>query len=375
VKASLNLAPIGEQFQIPGKFVDAHPYGNGHINATYLVTYRGTKGETRYIHQRINDRVFTDIPRLMHNIGVVCRHVRAKLEAASTADLDRHVLTLVRRGVPTNGGDDVLRDQHGHWWRTYEFIEGATAHEFVDSPERAYAVARAFGGFLRALSDLDPSELYETLPGFHDTYKRFATLTAAISADSCKRALKATDEITYCLQNAHLAQQLEELREAGSARVCVTHNDTKINNVLIDDATGEGICVIDLDTVMPGLALYDFGDIVRTATTPAAEDEPDLSKVHVDVRMFEAVARGYIEMAGDALLHTEIDHLVTAGKVITFESGIRFLADYLMGDVYFRVKTADHNLRRARTQFALVRSLQAHEDELREIVQRIVAKG
>jgi Phosphotransferase enzyme family len=365
MRASLNLAPIGEQFQISGKFVDAYPFGNGHINATYLATYRGKTGERRYIHQRINDRVFTDI---------VCRHVRAKLEAEGIGDLERHVLTLVRAGIPTNSGESVIRDEHGYWWRTYEFIEGGTAHEFVDSPVRARAVGRAYGGFLRALRDLAPSELHETLPGFHDTYKRFATLTAAISEDSCKRALNVTTEITYCLQNAHLAQQLEKLREAGSARVCVTHNDTKINNVLIDDVTGEGICVIDLDTVMPGLALYDFGDIVRTATTPAAEDEADLSKVRVDVQMFESAARGYIEMAGDALLHTEIDHLVTAGKVITFESGIRFLADYLMGDVYFRVKTADHNLRRARTQFALVRSLQAHENELREIVKRIVAE-
>jgi hypothetical protein len=358
VNVSSDLAAIAGRFEISGRLVDAKPFGNGHINATYLATYRGPQGEDRYIHQRINQRVFPDVPRLMHNIGIVTGHVRGK------------GLTIVPRTISTRDGGAAYLDDRGEWWRTYEYVDGASAHEFVETPERAYEVARAFGGFLHAVHDLDPGVLYETLPGFHDTYKRFDALTDAISRDPCKRAASAADEITFSLKNAHLAQQLDLLRESGAARVCVTHNDTKMNNVLIDDRSGQGVCVIDLDTVMPGRALYDFGDIVRTATTPVAEDEIDLSKVSVDARMFEAVVSGYLETAGDALSQPEVDHLVTAGKVITFESGIRFLADYLQGDTYFRVVARDHNLRRARTQFALVKSLDEREEELRRIVRR-----
>jgi hypothetical protein len=372
VNDAAGLEYVGARFQIEGRFVEGRRYGNGHINATYLATYDGPRGPIQYIHQRINDRVFPDVPALMHNIGIVCRHVRAKLEADHIEGIDRRVLTLIRPLVPTQDGGDVLQAGDGSWWRTYDFIDGSTAHEYVESPQQAHTVAKAFGGFLRAVRDLDPSTLHETLPGFHDTYRRFETLITAISSDPANRAIEASPEITFCLQNARLAHQLEQLREGGSVRNCVTHNDTKINNVLIDDRTGEGICVIDLDTVMPGLALYDFGDIVRTATAPAAEDEPDLSRIEVSLPMFEAVARGFITMAGEALLEAEIDHLVTAGKVITFESGIRFLADYLLGDVYFRTNAPDQNLRRARTQFALVESLERNEEQLHQIVRRIV---
>ena len=371
MRASLDLAHIGAQFEITGTFVDAYPFGNGHINATYLATYREKAREYRYLHQRINERVFTNIPHLMHNIGVVTRHMRAKLETSLLDEARRRVLTLVRCNVATKDGADAYCDDYGYWWRTYEFIEGATAYDFIDTPEQALAVGRAFGGFLQAVDDLDPSVVFETLPNFHDTRKRFDALQIAIAEDSCQRAIKASDEIAYCLQREDLADRLDLLRTTGSARVRVTHNDTKVNNVLLDDRTGEGICVIDLDTVMPGLALYDFGDIVRTATTSVAEDEIDLSKVRVDARMFEAVTRGYVEAAGAALSSEEIEHLLISAHVITFENGIRFLADYLMGDTYFRIRDHDQNLRRARVQFALMKSLEEQRRSLDEIVLRV----
>ncbi len=365
------IRSIASQFEIPGELVAARRYGEGHINDTYLASYRVAGCERQFIHQRINGTVFPDVAALMQNIGRVTRHARKKLEARRFADVDRRVLTLVPAASSNGEGLDVLRDADGFWWRTYAYIHGARSHQIADSPQRCYHAARAFGAFLHTLSDLDGGPLNETIPSFHDTPKRLAIFAEAVSRDECHRALGVREDIEHYFRHASLADALESLRRSGIAREYPTHNDTKINNVLIDDDSGEGICVLDLDTVMPGIALYDFGDLVRTATTRAAEDEPDVSKVSVDVPMFAAVARGFIEGAGDLLTRDEIEHFVTAGKVITYEIGMRFLTDHLNGDRYFRTHREGQNLDRARAQFALLGSLIEHEDELRSIVREI----
>jgi len=358
------LAAIAARFRVQGEFIGAERYGTGHINETYLGRYRTKNGQRRYIHQRINDRIFSDILSLMSNVGRVTRHVRAKLEAADAGEIDRRVLSLVPTVVETSDGADVLRAQDGSWWRTYVFIDRARTYDTIQGPVQAYQASRAFGKFVASLADLPGERLHETIPAFHDTNKRLADLVITAERDAMNRAKDVGPEIEYCLRNAGLADSLSSLQRAGIARECVTHNDTKLNNVMIDDVTGEGVCVIDLDTVMPGIALFDFGDMVRTATMPVAEDERDISLVQASAEMFEALARGFIEGAGSLLASAEREHLVAAGKVMTFECGIRFLTDYLQGDRYFRTHRPKQNIDRARTQFALLESLSRQEERL-----------
>lgn len=259
----------------------------------------------------------------------------------------------------------------GSWWRTYAFINDVATYGYLDSPERAYQGARAFGAFIGALSDLSGPPLNETIRSFHDTQARFAALDDALARDPLRRARDARAEIAYCMKNASLANALDQLKSAGIATECVTHNDTKINNVLFDDASGEGICVVDLDTVMPGLAPYDFGEIIRTATLPVAEDERDLSLVEVSLPMFQAVTRGFIDGSAKLLSRREIEYAVVAGRVMAFENGLRFLTDHLVGDTYFRIGRAAQNLDRARTQFAFERSLECHEERLRSVIAEV----
>lgn len=355
---------IGREFSIRGEFVSAVRLLNGHINETYVATYRAEDGESRFVHQKINDRIFTNVPALMENIGRVTSHIRDKLARRGANDVSRRVLTLVPAVLGGNSGPDVVRAADGSWWRTYRFIENARTHDVVDSPHRARSAARAFGRFISDLADMDGPRLHETIPNFHATRTRFVQFREAVDADSLDRARDATEEIKFCLENEALADRLEALRDSGIARECVTHNDAKLNNIMVDDATGEAICVIDLDTVMPGLALHDFGDMVRTAAMPAAEDETDLSLVEVDVAMFEALVQGFTQGAGGLLSREEPEHFVSAGQVMTFECGLRFLADYLQGDAYFRTSRPKQNLDRARTQFALVRSLEQNRSRL-----------
>ncbi|MCX7916301.1 MAG: aminoglycoside phosphotransferase family protein [Verrucomicrobiae bacterium] len=343
---------MSRNFVIYGEFVCARPHGSGHINDTYAVTFDQAGKPVRYIVQRINHRVFNNPVALMENIYRVTTHVKAKLTGARS----RRALTL----VPTRDGQPFHRDEAGNFWRCYLFIEGARTYDAVESPKQAYEAARAFGRFQQLLADLPAPRLHETIPDFHHTPKRLAALEAAIAADTAGRARECGPEIEFVMKRRALTRALVE---AGLPER-VTHNDTKLNNVMLDDATGEGVCVIDLDTVMPGLALYDFGDQVRTTTSPAKEDERDLTKVGLRREMFEALARGYLEAAGRFLTREEKELLVVAGKVITLEIGIRFLTDYLSGDVYFKVHRPGHNLDRCRTKFKLVESIEAQEHEL-----------
>ncbi|MCK5852272.1 aminoglycoside phosphotransferase family protein [bacterium] len=345
---------IADAFDVPGTYIGEYPYGNGHINDTYCVVYENKGKEVRYIRQRINKNIFKDVPALMDNIGRVTRHQRAKFKEAGKTDINSRVLTL----VSSKTGEDYIIDAEGHYWRTYIFLEGLLTLEIVEKPEHAFQTAKAFGEFQCQLADMTTPRLHETIPDFHNTRSRFNTLVKAIEADEFNRAKNVQEEINFVIQREKIVDVLLNLQQAGELPERITHNDTKLNNVLINADTGEGMCVIDLDTVMPGLALYDFGDMVRTATNSEEEDERDLSKVEMDINMYNALKEGYLSTAGDFLTPKEIELLPFSGQLITFEIGIRFLTDYLQNDVYFKIHRDKQNIDRCRKQFKMVESME-----------------
>ncbi len=353
-----DIGAVARHFEISGNFLRAVPYGNGHINDSYCAEFDAARVPVRFIIQRINHHIFGDPVALMQNIERVTSHLATQV--AGEPDASRRVLTL----VPARDGKAWHRDESGNYWRVYRFIERARSYDTVQSPQQAFQAARAFGQFQKLLATLPAPRLNDTIPDFHHTPKRFAALERAIAADAAGRVAQAKPEIDFAMAHQPIVAGLlnAQLPER------VTHNDTKFNNVLLDDTTGEGICVIDLDTVMPGLVPYDFGDMVRTTTSPAAEDERDLSKVAMQFPMFEALVRGYLSSAAEFLTEAEKRSLAFSGKLITFEIGIRFLADHLNGDTYFKVHREGHNLDRCRTQFALVRSIEQQEDAMNRLV-------
>lgn len=359
-----DILRIGRQFEITGELRSALPFTHGHINDTYVATYITNDRYTSYVHQRINQHVFKHPAGVMDNIQRVTSHIRRKLEGNQVDDVNRRVLTL----VAARDGAYFHRTPEGDYWRTYQFIDAARIHDVVETPEQAYQAARAFGQFQQFLTDLPPPRLHETIPYFHDTPRRLQTLEAAIAADASHRAHDARREIEFVMARRDLCHTLLDLHATGEIPERITHNDTKFNNVMLDDKTREGICVLDLDTVMPGLALYDFGDMIRTTTSPTAEDELDLSKIHMQLPMFEALARGYLEAVGACLTPAEKQHLAFSGKLITLEIGIRFLTDHLEGDHYFKTHRPNHNLDRCRTQFKLVESIEQQEDAMNRVV-------
>jgi len=357
----LNAGAVARQFQIPGTMVEFRLYGSGHINDTYCAVFSQSGITMRYIVQRIHPRIFRDPVALMQNILRVTTHLAARI--ADDPDGERRVL----RVVPAHDGQALHVDAHGSYWRAYRFIEGARSYNAIHSATQAFEVARAFGRFQQLLADLPAPPLHDTIPDFHHTPKRFAALEQAIAADVSGRAILAKPEIEFAFAHESITGVLLNAK----LPVRVTHNDTKLNNVLLDDVTGEGICVIDLDTVMPGLAPYDFGDMVRTSTSPAQEDEQDLSKVTMQFPMFEALVRGYLSSAGGFLTKAEKQYLAFSGKLITFEQGLRSLTDYLAGDVYYKVSREGHNLDRCRTQFRLVESIEQQEERMERLVESI----
>jgi aminoglycoside phosphotransferase (APT) family kinase protein len=349
------------QFNFSGEVLGLTPHGGGHINDTYLVTCQGLAAPVRYILQHINRHVFHDPVAVMENVERVTAHLAE--QTAGQPDSARRALHL----VTARDGRNWHLDAQGETWRAYRFVENARTYETATSTAQAFQAARAFGHFQQQLSSLPPPRLHETIPDFHNTPKRFAALEQAIAANVAGRVALAKPEIEFARSRKAFTSKL---LDAGLPER-ITHNDTKFNNVLLDDKTGEAVCVIDLDTVMPGLALYDFGDMVRTTTSPAAEDERELSKVRMQFPMFEALVRGYLQSAGAFLTPSERKYLAFSGKLITFEIGIRFLTDYLAGDTYFKVHREGHNLDRCRAQFKLVESIEQQEDEMNRLVESI----
>jgi Phosphotransferase enzyme family len=356
-----DLCDVAQRFQIDGEFVGAEPYGSGHINDTYAAAFDQAGLRVRYLLQRINHNVFKNPAALMENIRRVTAHLGKN--SVGESDQKRRALTL----ISARDGQSFHRDGGGNYWRAYIFIENARTYDAVESPQQAFEAAKAFGRFQKLLADLPAPRLHDTIPDFHHTPKRFAAMEKSVEADAVNRAKLAKPEIEIALRHKAICGVLLDAKLPER----VTHNDTKFNNVMLDDATGEGICVIDLDTVMPGLALYDFGDMVRTTTSPAQEDECDLSKVTMQFPMFEALVRGYLASAAGFLTLAERRLLAFSGKLITFETGIRFLTDFLAGDTYFKVHRENHNLDRCRAQFKLVESIARQEEQMNNLVQTI----
>jgi Ser/Thr protein kinase RdoA (MazF antagonist) len=359
---------VVKRFRAWGDFVEAIPYGSGHINDTFKVTFNMAGASVHYLLQRINHQIFKDPRALMENIVRVTNHVRSKLTEAGLTDVTRHSLCVVF----TRDAKPCLQDADGNWWRMYLFVEGARTYDTIQTERQAFEAARSFARFQNLLADLPAPRLHETIPNFHNTPIRLKTLQGAIEADVCNRAAEARAEIEFVERRIAMCGRLLGRHAKGEIPERITHNDTKLNNVMLDDVTGEGVCVIDLDTVMPGLALYDFGDMVRSATAAAAEDERDLSKVRMRIEMFEAIARGYLSEAA-FLNKAEREELVFSGRLITLMIGMRFLTDYLQGDVYFKTKRPGQNLDRTRSQFKTVESMEAQQDQMERLVAGILA--
>lgn len=361
-----DLPEVIRHFQFEGHFLDAIPYGFGHINDTYAVRCQLPDGRTRrYILQRINRNVFKHPSQVMHNIERVTTHLRTKIIAAG-GDPEREAVSL----IPTVDGAFSYVSTAGDYWRAQRFIEDAQSYQVADSLDIYYAAAGAYGRFLRMLDDFPAGELHDTIPDFHHTPKRFQTFTRAVDEDRVGRAASVRAEIDFILSRAEDANVLMDLADQGMMPNRVTHNDTKFENVMIDDESGRGVCVIDLDTVMPGFAVFDFGDSVRSGATTAAEDEPDASKVHFDLAVFDRLTQGFLEETRDVLTPVEVEHLAFGARLITFEQAIRFLTDYLDGDVYYKTAHERHNLDRTRTQIKLVSEMETSFDEMNRIVQR-----
>lgn len=360
-----NIELIARQFQIDGKFVNAEPYGSGHVNDTYLAAFELNSRCVRYVFQRINKNVFHNVPALMDNIVRVTGHIRHKLQAENVGDVSRRVLTV----IPTRQRCSFYKDAQQWYWRAYSFVPNARTYDVLESTDQAWQIAGLFGLFQKMLVDLPQPPLHETIADFHNGPKRLKAFRQALEDDICNRAENAKPEIDFLIKHARIFDVLPALVDKGQIPVRTTHNDTKINNVMLDNETNKALCVIDLDTVMPGLSVYDFGDLVRTATNPAGEDQQDLSKVFMDMSGFEAVLKGYLSTAGDFLNAVERSHLVFAGKMITLMMGTRFLTDFLMGDVYYKIHRQGHNLDRCRTQFKLLASIIEQEDQMNALVE------
>ena len=361
------LQAISKKFQIYGEILHAETLKIGHINETYTATYDQAGTRVRYIHQKINQTVFKNPAAVMKNVMRVTTHIRRKQEALNARDVTRRSLIV----IPTRDGKPFFRNGDNEVWRTFVFIEGVETYEAVQSPEQAFQAGRAFGDFQHALVDLPGERLVETILNFHHTRKRFNVLQQAIQQDRFNRAKEARPEIEFALQQEPIVDVFLQAMANGKIPERITHNDTKFNNVMLDVLTGEAMCVVDLDTVMPGCALYDFGDMVRTTTSPTLEDEPNLSKVKMQMPMFKKLAEGYLSTAGKFLTRAEKSYIAFSGKLITFEIGIRFLTDFLSGDTYFRIHRPGHNLDRCRTQFKLVRSIERQEEAMQGYVDRL----
>jgi Ser/Thr protein kinase RdoA (MazF antagonist) len=358
-----------DQFAIFGEREDIVPFGKGHINDTFVSTWNQGGTRLRYTHQRINHQVFPRPGEVMENILRVTAHIRQKLRDRGAGDRSRRVLTV----VPAKDGKPWARDTEGGWWRSYCFIENARGGDLASSPEEAVLLGKSVGDFQNQLADLGAPRLHETIPDFHNMETRYARFHRALREDAFGRAAGCREEIEFLLQNEERGGLLIRSLREGRIPERICHNDTKMNNILLDDTTGEALCVIDLDTVMPGTSLFDLGDLIRTVSTRAQEDEQDLSKVRFDPVFFRALLEGYLSEARSFLLPAEEALLCEAGRNITQIMGLRFLTDYLEGDHYYRVKGPRHNLDRCRNQIALIRSMDERREEAEKIVSGLIA--
>lgn len=362
---NVDIDKIIELYGFSGTFNGVEIIRNGHINSTFVLGFSHEDGScSKYLVQRINTFVFKQPEKLMQNIVGVTEFLRKKI-SKNGGDPDRETLTV----LPTKDGERCFFDNQGDCWRCYIYIDDSYTCNVIDNAEVFYNAGKAFGKFQNMLSDYPIDTLNETIPNFHNTYSRFLDLLTAVKEDKADRVRYVRDEIEFAITREEDTKVLVSLIESGELPIRVTHNDTKLNNILFDSDTNEGLCIIDLDTVMPGLSLYDFGDSIRFGASTAAEDEKSLSKVSMSLELFKAYADGYLSTAKGSLVKAEIENLAFASKVMTFECGMRFLTDYLNGDTYFKTDYPEHNLVRCRTQFKLVVDMEEKMEKMNGIIR------
>ena len=362
-----NVIEIASKFKVAGRPVSFEECTAGHINTTYVVTFDNDGVENKYILQKINTYVFKDPDRLMSNIIGVTAYLHDMIDSQG-GDADRGTLNF----VVCNNGKYYFKSQNGECWRMYHYIDGVVSYSLADTTDLFEKAGKAFGIFQRQLARYDAKSLYETIPDFHNTplrYKRFLEVLASCSEEKRR---EAENEIQFVLSYESQCGFIVSAINDGEIPVRVTHNDTKLNNILMDSQSGEGVCIIDLDTVMPGSALYDFGDAIRFGASSALEDEPDLDKVFFREDMFEAFSKGYVGELRDSLTSYEIQSLPMGALIITFETGLRFLTDFLENDVYFKTSYPGHNLVRAKNQFKLVHDLETRMDKFNDIIRKFI---
>ncbi|MBE6558667.1 MAG: aminoglycoside phosphotransferase family protein [Ruminococcaceae bacterium] len=354
------IKSVAAHFSFGGTLANIKELTAGNINVTYRLTYTEDGLPHQYIIQRINTNAFKDPVSLMDNVGKVTAHIRASYQAEGI-NPDRRVLTF----VPSDNGTLLYTDPEGGAWRAYHYVDGVTAYDQIESADLFREAGRGFGEFQTRLADFPAAELVETIPGFHNTAHRYGAFLKAIEEDAAGRVASIPDDIAFFKDRKDLAHAIvSKMGDPDMLPLRVTHNDTKLNNVLIDNATGKALCVIDLDTVMPGSSLYDYGDAVRYGACTAAEDEPDTSKIDFDMTLVEAFTEGFVSATAGKLTDTEIRLLPLGVKVITYELAMRFLTDYVSGDVYFKTNYAEHNLVRARAQMKLLTVVEEKYDEM-----------
>lgn len=359
------LVDISTEFAIKGGSSNVTPFGSGHINETYLVT-TSSGDAPDYILQRINHQIFKDIPGLMNNIEVVTRHLRQQIEGNSQKYGDLQVLQL----IPTHQDRLFYTDSDGNFWRMYFFIPGSTSFDRIENPELAFEGGRAYGQFQALTAGIDPGTLAITIHRFHDIRWRLKQFEEAIGHDITDRGSRIPYEICFVRKRAQEMHTIQRLMESSQLPVRVTHNDTKFNNILFN-SDNKAICIVDLDTVMPGTVLYDFGDAIRTGTNTADEDESNLEKVSLDMGLFEAYSRGFLETAGALLTPVERDHLAFSAKFMTYLIGLRFLTDHINGDTYYKIRNPGHNLQRARCQFKLLSEMERQTRNMERIIKSL----
>lgn len=361
----LDIDIIALKFGISGELTNFSKFGNGNINGTYILEFDNDGKAEKYILQKINTEVFKDPFKLMQNIKGVTEHIK-KYYSDKGIDSSRRTLEFLQ----CDSGDYCFIDESEQCWRIYKFIDQAYTCDTIDSADVFCEAGRAFGEFMNILSTYDVSTLYDTIPDFHNTAKRFETFKEAVQENKANRLENVKNEVDFVLARESDTHVLTDLIAEGKLPLRVTHNDTKINNILFDDKTNEGICVIDLDTVMTGLSLYDFGDCIRSGANKTAEDDPNTDNVGIDLELYKAFVSGFLSSAGSALTQLEKEYLPFSAKLLTFECGMRFLTDYLNGDTYFRITYPEHNLDRCRNQFKLVEDIENNMDTMKKITEK-----
>src|SRR5450759_708260 len=360
-----NLKEIFERFTADGTFLSGITFGSGHIHDTFKIE-TAEKEKDDFILQRLNNKIFKNIPELQNNIERVTVHLRNKLNEIPGSDVKRECLNL----VISRDGKSWITDKDGNYWRMFIFIPNHRSYDLVDSPDKAFQGGRAIGRFQAMLSDMPGGPLFETIPKFHDIESRLNALNTKIAANPVGRVKNVSKELDQILTRAEEMKTILKLGREGKIPLRITHNDTKFNNILLDQ-NDKALCVIDLDTVMPGYVHYDFGDAIRTATNTASEDEKDLSRIKMDINLFKAYAEGYLSETGETLNDIEKEYLAFAPKLITYIMAVRFLTDFIDGDNYYKIHHELHNLQRAKAQLKLVMSMEEQYVEMRRIIEEL----